>query len=114
MTNLQLQADQLPWVALCHDVIEITDWKGHTDNGVAVLDLTTTRQYKCYIQDNERTSWSEYSATDGMPYIAYILSVPIGQGDAVPIRSKSQMKVVSSSVVQTGTIRRIGVIKSYQ
>jgi hypothetical protein len=111
--NLQLQADLLPWVSLCHDVIEVTDWKGHTDNGAAVLDPTTTRQYRCYIQNNDRTSWNEYAATDGMPYISYTLSIPIGQTDAVPIRSKSQMTVITSNLVETGTIRRIGVIKSY-
>lgn len=112
--NLQLQADLLPWISLCHDVIEVTSWSGHTSNGKPVLDGSTTRQYRCYIQDNERTSWSQYQATDGMPYIAYVLSVPIGQGNAVPIRSKEQMTVVTSSYVTTGTQRRIGIIKSYQ
>lgn len=112
--NQQLQADLLPWVELCHDVIEVTTWKGHASNGSPTLDTTTTRQYKCYIQDNERTSWSDFSATDGMPYIAYVLSIPLGQFDAVPIRKNSQMTVVTSKVVDTGTIRRLGVIKSYQ
>src|SRR5262249_8540737 len=114
MTNLQLQADQLPWVALCHDIIEVTSYKGHLDTGQPGLDPTTTRRYRCYIQDNERTSWSEYAATDGSPFIAYTLSVPIGQGDALPIRKNEQMTVVASSYVDVGTIRRIGVIKSYQ
>lgn len=114
MTNLQLQADQLPWVALCHDVIEVTTLLGHDGQGKPVPDPTTTRRYRCYIQDNERTSWSDQLANDGMPYVAYVLSVPIGQGDAVPIRSKEMMTVVTSSYVEVGTSRRIGVIKSYQ
>lgn len=112
--NIQLQADLLPWVSLCHDVIQVTTLKGHDGNGKPVLDLTTTRQYKCYIQDNERVSWSEYAATDGMPYVAYVLSIPIGGTDAVPIRKNDQMTVVTSSYLVLNTTRRIGVIKSYQ
>lgn len=113
MVNLQLQADQLPWVALCNDVIEVTNWKGHDSGGRPILDSTTTRQYRCYIQNNERTSWATELGTDGFPYVAYVLSVPLNQGDAVPIISKAQMTVVKSSYVEVGTIRRIGIIKSY-
>lgn len=114
MVNLQLQADLLPWIALCHDVIEVTTFKGHDSGGRPVLDTTTTRQYRCYIQDNDRTSWSMELGVDGLPYVAYVLSVPIGRGDAAPIKSNEQMTVVSSSCVDIGTQRRIGVIKSYQ
>lgn len=113
MVNLQLQSDQLPWVSLCHDVIEVTDFKGHDSGGRPILDVTTTRRYRCYIQNNERTSWSTELGTDGFPYVAYTLSIPIGKGDAVPIVSKSQMTVVVSSYVEIGTLRRIGIIKSY-
>lgn len=112
--NLQLQADLLPWVSLCHDVIQVTTLTGHDSNGKPVPNPATARQYRCYIQDNERTSWNEYAGTDGMPYVAYILSIPIGGTDAVPIRSNEQMTVVTSNVVETNTTRRIGVIKSYQ
>lgn len=111
--NLRLQADLLPWITLCNDVIEVTTLQGHDGHGKPVLDPTTARQYRCYIQYNERTTWSEYGATDGMPYVAYTLSIPIGQEDAVPIRKNEQMTVMASSFVETGTSRRIGVIKSY-
>jgi len=113
MANQQLQADQLPWINLCHDVIEVTTWKGHDAGGRPTLDLTTTRQYRCLIQNNERTSWSPELGTDGEPYVAYVLSIPIGQGDAVPIRKNEQMKVVTSNFVTVNTIRRIGIFKSY-
>lgn len=114
MVNQQLQTDLLPWISLCHDVIEVTTLKGNDGQGIPVLDGTTTRRYRCYIQDNERLSWTDQIGTDGVPYVAYILSVPLGQGDAVPIRKNEQMTVVTSSYVQTGVVRRIGVIKSYQ
>ena len=114
MANQQLQADQLPWIALCHDIIEVTTFKGRDSGGRPVLDPTTTRQYRCYIQDNQRVSWTDQIGTDAEPYIAYVLSIPIGQGDAVPIERNEQMVVVASSYVKTGTNRRIGIIKSYQ
>lgn len=114
MANLQLQADLLPWVSLCHDVIEVTSWKGHDDNGRQILDPTTTRQYRCYIQNNERTSWNVEVANDGTPYKAYVLSVPLNMGVAVPIRRDEQMKVVASSYMELGTVRRIGLVNCYQ
>lgn len=113
MPNLRLQVDQLPWVALCNDVIQVTTLKGHNSEGQPVLDGTTTRQYRCYIQDNERTSWSDQMGTDGMPYVAYVLSIPLNGTDAVPIGKNEQMTVVTSNYVKTGTIRRIGLIRSY-
>lgn len=115
MTNTRLITDLSAFVPLCHDVIQVTSFSGaHTADGKPVLNMATQRSYRCYIQNNERTSWNDYSATDGMPYVAFVLSIPIGQGDALAIHKTEQMSVTTSSYVPTPTIRRIGTIKSYQ
>lgn len=116
MTNTQAITEQYPWVHLCNHVIEVTTWKGHDAHGLPVLDPTTTRRYRCLIQDNETTSWSDIGGTDGMPYLAYILSIPITGlviDDIVPIRKNEQITVIAPSYLASEKPRRVGTVKSY-
>lgn len=113
MTNIRLQVDLSAFIDLCNARLQVTTVTGHDGNGRPILDTTTTRTYRCYIQANERTSWSDREATDGMPNVAYVLSVPVNQSDAVPIRKNDQMEILAPSSY-AGIIRRIGTIKSYE
>lgn len=116
MTNQLAINEQSPWVHLCNHTIEVTNWSGHEPHGLPILDPTTTRRYRCFIQENETTSWSDIGGTDGMPYLAYVLSVPITGSitdDVVPIRKNSQMTVIVPTYLASEKPRRIGTIKSY-
>jgi hypothetical protein len=112
--NQGLTAYQSLYAPLCNHVIQVESWSGGHDNyGKPVLDPSTSRQYKCLLQMNEQTRWGTQSATDEFPYMAYVLSVPIGQTDAVPIRAEEQVTVVSPAYWASDTPRRLGKIQTY-
>lgn len=114
MTNSLLLASQAIFLVDMHHVISVTSYgAGHDNSGRRVLDPSTTRQYHCLLQNNENTRWNVSSATDDFPYVAYVLSTPIGQGDAVPIRVEEQMTVITPSIWTSSTPRRLGNIRSY-
>lgn len=110
MVNTQLIAGQYPFVAHCNHTIQAQSYLGHTGTGQPTLDPATIRQYRCYIEEVERTSFTVQGATDGIPYVAYILSIPINGTDAVPIHRTDKITVVNPSYI---TFRRFGTIKSY-
>lgn len=111
--NQQLLAAQYLYLQNMHHVIEVTTWSGHDNYGKPTLDPTTTRRYNCYLQTNETTRWNTDSATDAFPYVAYVLSVPIGGSDAVPIRREEQVTVITPSYWESSTPRRLGKIQGY-
>lgn len=115
MANVRLQADQLPWVPLCNHVIEVTTWKGRGANGEPILDPTTTRQYRCLIQNTDTSTWNQQGVTDGNPYSAYVLSIPITgpvTDDAVPISNHEQVTIIQPTYL-AGTVRRMGTVEHY-
>lgn len=112
--NPGLISAQSLYLELCKHVIQVETWSGAHDNyGKPQLNAATTRQYNCLLQMNEGTRWNNVSATDEFPYIAYVLSVPIGGNDAVPIRVEEQMTVVTPSYWASSTPRRLGRIQTY-
>jgi hypothetical protein len=111
--NLGLLAYQFLYAPLCNHVIEVVSFNGHDNYGKPVLDPSTARQYKCLLQMNEETAQSTPGATDDFPYMAYVLSVPIGQGDAVPIRAEEQVTVISPAYWASDTPRLLGKINTY-
>lgn len=95
-------------------VIEVTSWgTGRDDHGKPVLDTSTTRRYTCLVQPNEATRWGTPGATDELPYIAYVLTVPIGQSEPVPIRVEEQITVVNPVYLASDTPRRMGRVQTY-
>lgn len=113
MANLELLGAQAHFLPLMTHVIQVTSYGARDNNGNRTLDGTTTRQYHCLIQNNEVTRWSTSGAVDAFPYIAYVLSTPIGATDAQPIRVEEQITIVSPSYWASVTPRRMGEIKSY-
>lgn len=114
MPNNLLLASQAIFLVDMHHVIQVTSYgTGHDNNGARLLDNSTTRQYNCLLQNNENTRWNNQSATDDFPYVAYVISTPIGQGDAVPIRAEEQMTIVTPTYWGPSTPRRLGTVKSY-
>lgn len=113
--NTALISYQSLYVPLCNHVIQVTSWSSTKRDsfGKAVLDGSTTRQYRCLLQINDGTKWGISSATDNFPYVAYVLSVPINGEDAVPIRVEEQVTVVTPSYWASETPRRLGKIQSY-
>lgn len=116
MVNTELISAQSVFLLDMHHVIQVTTFAGHDEYGKRALssDPTKTRQYNCLIQPNERTAWSVAAATDALPYIAYVLTVPVNGTDAYPIRVEEQITVITSGSSElNGTIRRMGVIKTF-
>lgn len=114
MVNTELLSAQANFLRDMHHVIQVTSYgAGHDNNGARILDGTTTRQYNCLIQQNENTRWNVASATDDFPYVAYVISTPIGQTDAVPIRVEEQITIITPSYWASSTPRRMGNIQSY-
>ena len=111
--NLGLLSQQAYYLPLMNDIIQVSSYSGRDNSGAQIIDNTTTRQYKCLIQNNEDTRWSNTGAIDALPYVAYVLSTPIGQTDAVPIRVEEQITIVVPSYLASATPRRLGTIKSY-
>lgn len=113
MTNTELLNALGSFIPVANHVVQVTSYSGMDKYGSRALDSTTTRQYRCLIQNNESTHWNVQSATDDFPYVAYLLSVPIGQADAVPVRVEEQFTVVTPSYWASVTPRTLGQIKSY-
>lgn len=116
MVNTELISAQSVFLLDMHHVIQVTAFSGHDEYGKRALsaDPAKTRQYNCLIQPNERTAWNVATSTDALPYIAYVLTVPINGTDAYPIRNEEQITVVhSGSSELDGTIRRLGLIKTF-
>jgi hypothetical protein len=113
--NPGLIAYQSIYTPLCNHVVEVTSWSSiKKDNyGKPILDMSTTRRYKCLLQMNDETKWTNSGATDDFPYIAYVLSVPIGGTDAVPIRVEEQVTVITPAFWASATPRRLGKIQTY-
>lgn len=113
MPNSGLIAAQSLFGLDMHDVIEVTSWNGRDNYGKAVLDSTTTRRYNCLIQANENSKWGTQNVTDAFPYIAYVLTVPIGQEDLLPIRVEEQITIITPTYWDNKKIRRLGNIQSF-
>jgi hypothetical protein len=114
VTSSSLQNLLAFFLPVANHVIEVETYKGRDPFGTRQLDPTTVRQYSCYIQYNERTAWNVEQAVDGMPYIAYVLSIPIGQTTAFPIRVEEQLTIISAANPDLdGTTRRLGTVKTY-
>lgn len=111
--NTELIAALYPFVLVANHIVQVTSYSAKDAYGTRVLDGSTTRQYRCLLQNNEETKWNTQSATDSFPYVAYILSVPIGQTDAVPVRVEEQFTIVQPSYWGVDTPRRLGEVKSY-
>lgn len=111
--NLSLLSQQAYYLPLMNDIIQVSTYGGRDNAGARVIDNTTTRQYKCLIQINEDTRWVTAGAVDGLPYVAYVLSTPIGETEPVPIRVEEQITIVTPSYLASDTPRRLGTIKSY-
>lgn len=115
--NTELITAQASFLPDVHHVIQVTSYSGgHGKNGQRLLstDPNQTRQYRCLIQPNENTAWTVASDTDAFPYMAYILSIPIGATDAYMIRVEEQLTIITfGDTTLTGTVRRMGGIKSY-
>lgn len=113
VSNSPLLAGQSFFLPLMNHSISVSSYNARDQFGNRGIDGTTTRQYKCYIQNNENTRWATSGATDALPYVAYVLSTPIGQSEAVPIRVEEQITVIQPSYLASDTPRRMGTIKSY-
>jgi len=116
MTNTELIAAQSVFLLDMHHQIQVVTYSGHDGYGKRALstDPTKTRTYNCLIQPNERTAWTVGTSTDGLPYIAYVLTVPVNGSDAYPIRAEEQITVLhSGSSELDGTVRRMGLVKTY-
>lgn len=116
MTNTELINAQATFLLDMHHIVQVVTYAGH--DGYAKRQLSTdpakTRRYNCLIQPNERTAWNVASATDALPYIAYVLTVPIGGTDAYPIRVEEQITVITSGNDELdGTVRRMGMVKTF-
>lgn len=113
--NPGLLAYQSLYLHMANHVVEVTSWSStKKDNyGKPILDSSTTRQYRCLLQMNDGTSWTTSGATDEFPYMAYVLSVPIGADDAVPIRREEQVTVISPETWASDTPRRLGKIQTF-
>jgi hypothetical protein len=115
MVNTELISSQSAFLLNMHDTIQVTSYTGGHDGFGKRIDTTDPskiRVYNCLIQDNEDTNWTVGTSTDRMPYVAYVLTVPVGGTDAYPIRTQEEMEVLSPSYL-AGTIRRLGTIKTY-
>lgn len=116
MTNVELINAQSIFLLDMHHQIQVVTYAGHDGYGKRQLstDPTKTRTYNCLIQPNERTAWTVGTSTDALPYIAYVLTVPVNGTDAYPIRVEEQMTVVSSGAGEiNGTVRRMGNIRTF-
>jgi hypothetical protein len=111
--NLALLSGQAYYLPLMTHIIQVTSYGARDNSGNRVLNNSTTRQYPCFIQNNEDTRWATSGAVDSFPYVAYVLSTPIGQVDAVPIRVEEQITIIQPSYWASETPRRMGAIKSY-
>jgi hypothetical protein len=116
MVNTELISAQSVFLLDMHHTIQVVTYAGHDAYGKRQLSTnpSQTRQYNCLIQPNERTSWTVGTSTDGLPYIAYVLTVPIGGTDAYPIRAEEQITVIHSGNDELdGTVRRMGLVKTF-
>ena len=116
MVNTELITAQSTFLLDMHHTIQVTTYLGHDGFGKRALstDPAKTRTYNCLIQPNERTAWNVAAATDALPYIAYVLTVPVGGTDAYPIRVEERITVVHSGNDELdGTVRRMGLVKTY-
>lgn len=113
MTNTELLNALGSFIPVANHVVQVASYSGLDKYGSRALNSATTRQYRCLIQNNESTRWNVQSGTDDFPYLAYMLSVPIGQSDAVPVRVEEQFSVVTPSYWASSTPRTLGEIKSY-
>lgn len=114
MTSTALLNGLATFFGVANHVIEVTNYKGKDSFGKRLLDNTSTRQYRCYIQPNERTAWNNYAATDGLPYIAYVLSVPLNGTLPVLVRVEDQVTIVQAGNTDLdGQVRRLGTVKTY-
>lgn len=116
MTNLELIAAQSIFLRDMHHIIEVTTYLGHDAYSKRQLSTNPAqkRQYNCLIQPNERTAWNIQTSTDALPYIAYVLTVPINGTDSYPIRVEEQIKVIHSGDGELdGTIRRMGSLRTF-
>jgi hypothetical protein len=112
----ELQSAQGAFLLDMHHVIQVTTYDGKDQYGTRRLssDPAKTRQYTCLIQLNERTAWAVSSDTDDLPYIAYVMTIPIGGSATYAIRAEEQISVVTyADTGMEGTVRRMGTIKSY-
>jgi hypothetical protein len=98
-----------------HHQIQVSTYTGGHDaysKRVVTTDPSEIRTYNCLIQPNEGTDWTVASSTDKFPYIAYVLSIPVGGTDAYPIRAEEQIQVLEPAYL-TGLTRRLGLVKTY-
>lgn len=112
----ELQSAQGAFLLDMHHVIQVTTYSGHDAYGKRQLstDPAQTRQYNCLIQLNERTSWNVSSDTDDLPYIAYVMTIPLGGSQPYAIRAEEQISVITyGDPEMDGTVRRMGTVKSY-
>jgi hypothetical protein len=112
----ELQSAQSIFLQDMYHVIEVTTYSGKDAYGKRQLstDPAETRQYNCLIQVNERTSWNITSDTDDLPYMAYVMTIPIGGTVPYPIRVEEQVSVVTYADPNLeGVVRRMGRIQSY-
>lgn len=114
MSNTLLQTGQATFLKDMNHVIEVVAYaSGHDNYGNRIIDSGTSRQYRCLIQQNEDTKWSNAGSVDSFPFVAYVLSIPIDGSDAVPIRVEEQITVLAPSFMASSTPRRLGTIRSY-
>jgi hypothetical protein len=112
----ELQSAQAIFLQDMYHVLEVVTYAGTDAYGKRLLSTNPeqTRQYNCLIQINERTANNVSAYTDDLPYIAYVMSIPIGGTAPYPIRVEEQISVVTyGDPALEGKIRRLGRIASY-